>query len=277
MRFLLNLAKYGLSLFLITGLLFSSGVFTILLYAKLTGYELMPETSPIIEASAAEQQLAGTEQPSGDETDAPVLAKPEKPASAMIDAPLVKQLPELPAGCEIVSLTMLLQYYGIEKDKMELYEEMVKDPTPIRWSGGKIVYWGNPFTGYVGDATGKSRGYSIYHSALFPTLQSYVPTAVDLTGKDFDEIERKIAEGAPVVIWTTINFQEPTRWQEWDTPIGPIRATFQVHAVLLVGYDEEHVYVNDPYGGKKGLKLNKETFLKTWEALGKQALSYDNV
>jgi len=44
--------------------------------------------------------------------------------------------------------------------------------------------------------------------------------------------------------------------------------------VLLVGYDEQYVYVNDPYTGKANLPIEKDRFIQTWEAMGKQAISY---
>lgn len=269
MTFVLTMAKYAFTLFLIVGLLFSSGVFSLLLYVKITGKDVFLE--PAQEAIALAQGAGGTEGAAAEVK--PETVKP-KPASAMVDAPVVKQLPELPPGCEIVSLTMLLNFYGITKSKMELVEEMVKDPTPAKWQNGSVVYWGNPYTGYVGDVTGKSRGFGVYHTGLFPTLQANVATAVDLTGSEFDVIERQIAEGIPVVVWTTIDFALPKKWVTWDTPIGPIETTFMMHAVLLVGYDEQHVYVNDPLSGKKAHKLNKEQFLATWDVMGKQALSY---
>ncbi|RKN86689.1 C39 family peptidase [Paenibacillus ginsengarvi] len=266
MVILQNIAKYILTLFLILGLVFSSGVFTVLLYAKVTGKEFLAEPASVVMAEANEGKAAKP----ADEKPQP----PPKPASAMLDAPVVKQLPELPPGCEIVSLTMLLHYYGVNKSKMELVKEMVKDPTPAKWENGQIVYWGNPNTGYVGDVTGKSRGFGVYHSGLFPTLKDNVPTAVDLTQSDFDVIERQIANGFPVIVWTTIDYAVPKKWVTWDTPIGPIETTFMEHAVLMVGYDEQHVYVNDPLSGKKSHPIAKQQFLATWEAMGKQALSY---
>ncbi|MDF2719862.1 MAG: peptidase C39-like family protein, partial [Paenibacillus sp.] len=195
MKIVLILTKYVFTMFLIVGLLFSSGVFSVLLYARVTGKDIF------LESASATVLAQGAEGANG-KAQAAKPAKP-KPPSAMIDAPAVKQLPELPPGCEIVSLTMLLNFYGVNKGKMELAKEMVKDPTPIRWDKGSIVYWGNPNTGYVGDVTGKTRGFGIYHSGLFPTLQANVPTAVDLTGSEFDTIERQIAEGLPVIVWTT--------------------------------------------------------------------------
>lgn len=269
MRMIVTLAKYVLTFSLILGLLFSSGVFSVLLYAKMTGKQFFGE--PVQSAVVLAEGAGGAEsQPAPAE---PEPVKP-KPPSAMLDAPLVRQLPELPPGCEIVSLTMLLNFYGIDKTKMEMVGELVKDPTPISWKGGAIAYWGNPYTGYVGDVTGKTRGFGVYHSGLFPTLQANVPTAIDLTQSDFDAIERQVADGFPVIVWTTIDYAVPKTWVSWDTPLGPIQTTFMEHAVLMVGYDEQNVYVNDPLSGKKAQKINKQQFLATWDAMGKQALSY---
>lgn len=38
----------------------------------------------------------------------------------LLDAPIIKQFPELPRGCEVTSLAMFLQYYQVKTDKMEL-------------------------------------------------------------------------------------------------------------------------------------------------------------
>lgn len=83
-----------------------------------------------------------------------------------------------------------------------------------------------------------------------------------------------MAQGVPVIAWTTTAYVEPTQWVVWDSPKGPVRATFSVHSVLLVGYDQHNVYVNDPLSGVQGQQVDKQQFIRSWEALGKQALSY---
>lgn len=261
--------KVTFAFFLILGLLSTSSVFAVLLYAKYTGKE-----SVIFGKGAMPLIVPG-------ETAAPAVQptpKPEEvkqPASAMIDAPLVRQNPELPAGCEVTSLTMLLQFSGLAKTKMELAAEMPKDETPIVWgAGGSIEYWGHPNTGFVGDVTRKRKGFGIYHAGLFPLLNKYIPSAVDLTGQSFDAYEKQIAAGVPVVVWTTIYYTVPDNWVTWNSPLGPIKTTFSEHAVLLVGYDENAVYLNDPLSGKQKVKVDKAQFLASWEAMGKQGLSY---
>ena len=271
MRIIWQGLKVTFAFFLVAGLVFASSVFAILLYGKATGNYPVVFASGAVMREAA-KAAAGPAVP----TPAPQPVQP-KLTSAMLDAPAIRQFPELPAGCEITTLTMLLQFKGIQKSKMELVEEMPLDNTPIKLNAdGTPAYWGNPNIGFVGDVTRKGRGFGIYHAGLFPLLKSYVPTAIDVTGESFEMYEDQVASGIPVMVWTTIDYNMPYKWVTWDTPIGPIQTSFSEHAVLLVGFDEQHVYVNDPYNGNKQVQVNKAQFIQSWEAMGKQGLTYLN-
>lgn len=251
-----------------------------LLYAKMTGSDLgilVPRADD--QAYAAEMTGDGTHTAGGNriqrQAEQSVEAAAVRPASALLSAPVIRQNPELPAGCEITSLTMLLQYSGISKNKLDLVPEMKTDPTPIRFDrSGSIQYWGNPNVGFVGDITRKQIGFGIFHAGIYPLLHKYIPSAVDLTGQPYEQLEDQIIKGFPVVVWTTIDFQLPQKWVEWNTTTGTVRTTFSEHAVLLTGFDQSHVFVNDPLSGQKNLKIDKKQFIATWESMGKQALSY---
>jgi uncharacterized protein YvpB len=265
-----QMMKYSLSVMLIIVLVFSSGVFSILLYGKLTE-----------EGGVHVYNVQGVEVYHNNgvvqQTPIPSIMPDVKvrKASAMLSAPVISQYPELKSGCEITTLAMMLQFYGIKKSKLDLLPEMQYDNTTVKLdSNKKIIYWGNPNLGFVGDVTGRTIGFGIYHTALLALLKKYIPTAIDLTGKPFEVLEDKIAEGIPVEVWTTIKFQESVDWIEWDTSIGPLRTTFSEHAVLLVGYDKDNVYVNDPLSGLSQIKINKALFIRTWEMMEKQAISY---
>jgi uncharacterized protein YvpB len=261
--------KVTFALFLLLGLMFASGLYTVLLYAKITGKDWFEKPA------VTQVPVAPADSPSPAQAPAAGPSKEQPKSSALLSAPAIKQYPELPTGCEVTSLTMLLQFAGIHKEKTELAGEMKKDETPIRLDkDGNILYWGNPNVGFVGDVTGKSRGFGIYHGALFPLLQKYVPTAVDLTGSGFDALLKQVAAGVPVVAWTTSDFTVPDHWVVWNTPTGPFQTTFAEHAVLLVGYNEASVFVNDPITGKQNVQIDRAQFIASWEAMGKQALSY---
>lgn len=267
--------KYFFAILLIIGLLFSSGVFSILLYAKLTTKERMLfVSSPLTSVQSENQDLQSDVQ----SFQTPQSQRNKKKRSIILKAPLVKQKPELPNGCEITALAMLLQFYGIAKDKMDLLPEIKKDPASLKTDlKGNIIFWGNPNNGFVGDITGKGKGYGIYSGALFHLLHKYIPTGIDLTGRPFEELEKKVSDGIPVLVWTTTTFTVPkqNQWLTWDSPSGPVRATMLEHTVLLVGYDEQHVYVNDPLSGRQKVRIEKQQFIETWQIMGKQALSYD--
>jgi uncharacterized protein YvpB len=278
---------------LTVGLLFSSGLFSALLYGKLTGKDwastlFESASSQIVYAadSAEGANVAEESNPSavhsetgqGDTVgaeDAVVSAAADRQPSMRLTAPLILQYPELRSGCEVTSLAMLLNFSGLKIGKLDLVPLLPRDRTPIRWNtDGSIRSWGNPNTGFVGDVTGKSKGFGIFHGALFELLKQYTPEAVDLTNKSWNDIEAHVSSGVPVIVWTTINFVIPNNWVVWDTPIGPLKTTFVEHAVLLTGYDDEYVYVNDPLGGVAGKPIDKQQFLSTWQAMGKQAISY---
>jgi uncharacterized protein YvpB len=201
----------------------------------------------------------------------------DRKSHVLLDAPVIGQHPELYNGCEITALAMLLAFKGLDVSKMKLADEIKKDQTSVQYdASGKIRVWGNPNTGFVGDVTGKRIGLGVYNEPLFELLQDYVTDAVNLTGESWDELEYYVSEGFPVIVWTTISFRPiaSSDWVSWDSPTGTVKTTFKQHAALMVGYDEDHVYLNDPQTGRKNMKVDKQLFIQTWEAMDRQALSY---
>lgn len=195
----------------------------------------------------------------------------------ILDVPLIRQNPELKYGCEVTSLAMVLKYAGIETDKLELAEELPKDKDPQQTSNsGDITRWGNPDHGFVGDITGKSAGFAVYAGPLEKLMKHYLQDrTLNLTKKPFNDILAQIEKGKPVILWTTGDYKIPNRWETWKHEGETIRSPLDLHAVVLVGYDQDHLFLNDPLTGKKTYKTKKDSFLKSWDALGKQALSYD--
>ncbi len=74
--------------------------------------------------------------------------------------PIVKQNPELPNGCEITSLTAILNYYGIDVDKMTLTNEYLP-ASPVTKKGNQL-YGPDPYKAYAGDPTKKDDGYYVF-------------------------------------------------------------------------------------------------------------------
>ncbi|TLS37966.1 C39 family peptidase [Pseudalkalibacillus caeni] len=222
-----------------------------------------------------EKKAAGT-RPNAKKISAPEVKKEKGKQKVILDVPLIKQNPELKYGCEVTSLAMVLQYAGIKADKMSLYRKIAKDNDPIRKTRqGNITDWGDPNDGFVGDMTGKNAGYAVFDKPMEQLMEAYLPErTVNLTGKPFKQIELQIDNNRPVVVWTTGDYRLPDRWESWRHGKEKIKTPLDLHAVVLVGYDRENVYLNDPLSGKKEVKVNKKQFIDSWIALKKQALSY---
>lgn len=194
----------------------------------------------------------------------------------LLDAPMISQKPELGSGCEVTSLTMLLQYAEVKVDKMTLAKEIKKDETPVVFDKeGNIIKWGNPNKGFVGDITGKDPGFAVYPKPMLELMEKYLPgKSVDLTKESFETLLKSIDQKHPVIVWVTIDFKPAKKYEEWEMDGGNIKATLDEHAVLLVGYDRDNCYINNPINGVKNEKINKDTFIEIWNTMGNMAISY---
>lgn len=201
---------------------------------------------------------------------------PPQISSVLIDAPIMSQLPELPRGCEVTSLAMLLNDAGVSVDKMTLAKEVKKDPTPYQRRNGKI-FFGHPNEGFVGDMyTKENPGLGVYHKPIKELAEKYLPNQiVDLTGQSFEEIYPYLLNGSPVWVITNTTYRElpPNEFVEWQTPKGPIKITYREHSVLITGFDEQFIYFNDPLTGTKNKKAPKQEFIEAWEQMGRQAIT----
>jgi uncharacterized protein YvpB len=200
----------------------------------------------------------------------------KKPKKVLLDVPIIAQNPELNNGCEITSLAMLLQYAGVNADKMTLSEEIKKDKTPLLHDeNGNIKQWGNPNEGFVGDITGKNDGFGVYQEPMIELMEQYMPgRSVDLSKQPFESLIKSIDEGHPVIVWVTAEFKAPKEYNEWEKNGVKIKATFDEHAVVLVVYDKKYCYINNPLSEKKNQKIKKTTFKKVWSVMGNMAISY---
>lgn len=194
-----------------------------------------------------------------------------------LDAPVIRQFPELPRGCEVTSLAMLLQYSGVEVGKMELAQLVTKNSTPLK-KNNNGVFWGHPNDGYIGNMyTYNKPGFGVYHKPIKELADRFLPgRIVDLTGRDFEELKTYLSMGIPVWVITNTTYKKlpESYFETWQTPSGKVKITFKEHSVLITGYDKDNIYFNDPISGMKNKKIPKHDFKEAWQQMGSQAISY---
>ena len=202
--------------------------------------------------------------------DASVIEEPTLPSEVFLDVPLIYQFeePALYNGCEVTSLAMVMNYSGYAINKNQLAEGINKVPF-VDDEG----YYGNLNIGFVGDIEGNDPGLGVYNKPIEELLIKYInkDKVINITGSSFQKVEEAIAQGFPVWTITTIDFMPANDFEVWNTREGEMGITYSMHSVVLTGYDEAYVYLNDPYG-EKDYKTDKEAFIQAWQQLDSQGI-----
>ena len=202
------------------------------------------------------------------ERDFDLLSYDELPSSVSLEVPEVRQLPELPTGCESVALTMALEYEGFMLYKTTIAREF-------------LVYnqeTDNMAIGYIGDPFSKD-GAGCFAPAIAATAdnffedQGYDYAAYNISGSEMEELLSYVAAGTPVVLWTTMYMAEPEFTEDTTEYDGELyRWYYQEHCVVLSGYDLDNgtLQINDPLEGI--VTRDYEEFKSIYDTVGKYAV-----
>lgn len=192
-----------------------------------------------------------------------------------LHVPVVKQKPELPNGCEVTSLTALLNYYGIKIDKMELNKHLPKSKV---YTKNGVRYGPDPNVSYAGDPTLKSGGYYVFASPLVETANNLLVKqqspfrAMDISNASKEELIDYVKSGVPVLTWVTIDWKDARTSGYWIIEgTGQKHSVFtNLHAVVMTGYEDGKVAIMNPLNGHD--KIDEKIFFKTYNQLGSHAM-----
>lgn len=199
-------------------------------------------------------------------------------ASKLIDVQNILQNPELPTGCEVTSLTILLNHLGYSADKVTMARNYLPKQS-FYWENG--IYYGADFrTTFAGNPESEY-SYGCYAPCIVTTANGYFSengfdaAACNITGADFDSLlEDYIDNDKPVLIWiTSSNLHEPYYTSIWTTPDGEeVQWLAYEHCVVLTGYDKDNqlIYVSDPLSGN--ISYDYSTIRQRYNEMGQQAV-----
>lgn len=205
-----------------------------------------------------------------------------------------------PTGCEAVSATMAAQYAGynvssaqiisatptdtkgkrqetrtVEVSVERVNEETGETETVVTTESTTDWYGGNPFEVFVGHPTkGLSTGsYGCFAKPITIALQACGVPATNISGCSIDTVLNYVANGKPVVVWCKKNAGDLTEGVTWKYEDGNGSYTELVgeHCAVLIGYDADYVYLNDPSAGKN-VKQPRAKFTSNWYKLFSQAV-----
>ncbi len=194
-----------------------------------------------------------------------------------ISVPYISQQGSYATGCELVSAAMFLNYYKYPVSVQDVVAQTPFSNLQPTDNGGFTGE--SPSQTFIGDPESET-GFGCYAPVVISVLNSFFRkdnrmTAVNLTGTGFDNLIPYINQGDPVIVWATINMQPSYAGMNWvleDTG-ETFTWTAEEHCLVLVGYDADKYYFNDPYDSNGVVGYDKALVLQRYGELGKQAVA----
>lgn len=186
--------------------------------------------------------------------------------------PLINQYPNYPTGCESVSLTMLLRYYGISVTPDNIINKLAKENLPYYENGTK--YGGNPEIGFVGNPYTKA-SYGVYERPIAAVANQYKSGIQIKNNYPFDEVLKLVNNKIPVMVWTSMGLSVPYISDSWiyKPTMETISWKANEHAVVVIGHQDNTVLIADPIGGQVKT-YPRTTFESRYNYYGRKALYY---
>ena len=178
-----------------------------------------------------------------------------------IEVPYIDQSVKYPTGCESVSAVMLLKYLGYEMTVDEFIKNCL-ECREMEMRDGKL-YGPDPNEYFCGSPYDED-SFGIYAKGLLKALDRAAGTEFcfkDESGTPIQKLlEKYIDQEMPVVFWACINMRKEITGPEWKLlDSGETFCwTSNEHCMLLVGYDEEKYYFNDPYNNNGVIGYERE-------------------
>ena len=184
------------------------------------------------------------------------------------DFTVVSQYPELPTGCEMTSLAMTLMYHKLPVDKCDLADHYL-DKGEVGTVDFHEAFEGDP----------RDEGsFGCYAPVVVKTANRYLEAqnselkAADISGQPLRDLFVYIDAGVPLIIWGTRNCEKGHFSVTWHVNGRDIRWYTPEHCMVLVGYDDTHVWVADPLHGDIR-SYETELFREGYDALYRQAVA----
>jgi len=192
------------------------------------------------------------------------------------DVPYINQKYRYPTGCESVSTVMALNYLGIDITVDEFINNYLDmEPLPTANLKGKMVGY-NPEKAFIGNPYSQD-GYGCYASVIVNAVNKFIDNTFEvqeLHNKPIEELCNKyIDKGIPVIFWATIDMRPPQAGDPWIDKDTGKRVVWIVpmHCLLLIGYDKDFYYFNDPLQ-KKMCSYKKSKVKAAYKGMHKQAV-----
>lgn len=188
----------------------------------------------------------------------------------------------LPNGCESVSMSMLMRYYGISVDPYEFTMNYVPKKEILRYGEGKFAP--DPEQAYIGDPSSPFEGWYCFEGPVINGTNDYLKKAAPafyakkISGADYAQLWHALYTGHPVAVWLTVDYMPPRLNPKmvFTLPSGRrYRPYRNLHCLVLTGMDHDRFYLSDPKRGQ--ISIPRDQFFSLYNAMGQRAVILDSV
>lgn len=202
----------------------------------------------------------------------------------LLDVPYYSQRSDMPTGCELVSAKMVLAYLGHTVSNQDIIDNLTRCDLGMD-SYGRL-YGKSPFDAFIGDPR-YFTGFGCYP----PVIENMVNnmgfsdiTVCDTSYTSLDSLaETYLTQGFPIMTWVTIGLVDSYLGDSWYLTDENGNVTDEIytwraqeHCMVLVGYDENYYYFNDPLGTSGAMGYDRGLVERRYNEMGCYSLVLRN-
>lgn len=224
------------------------------------------ETVKAAEKEESFEREESFEKEKSDEKESFKAAAARSKSYKKLDVKCVLQNPELPTGCEITALTIVLNYLGYDVDKLTLADNFL-DKGRVGETSPYKAFVGNPRDE---DACGAFAPVIVNSAKRYLYSENSDTNVYNVTGADYSELVDYVDNGHPVLVWETMWMAKPHIAAEWNVDGETIVWKSHEHAMVLIGYTADTYIMADPLRGI--YEYDKEVVEERYKDMGRQAI-----
>ena len=204
---------------------------------------------------------------------------PIKNVQSLLDVPQLSQLGEFPTGCESVSATMLLNFYGYKISVRDFIDKYLDKRGVSEHPDPNSAFVGSPYT---------KNSYGCFAPCIAKAMNKILngDYAEVIRGKTLKTLsDEYIQKNIPLIVWVTMCMRETRPTTSWTINYTDENARYKKgdrftwpgneHCVVLLGFSEQDYFVNDPLQplGKVRGAYEKSLMEKRFKEQGSQCVT----
>ena len=195
---------------------------------------------------------SGQEQIVGSSGGTPI--RPITSPQALVKVPQISQVGEFPTGCESVSAVMVLHFYDCGISVREFIDKYLVTKSVSDHPDPNSAFVGSPYNAH---------SYGCFAPCIAKAMNKVLKCAHAevIRGKSLKTLSEEYTKnGVPVLIWATMGMRKTKPTTTWTIGYTDENARYKrgekftwpgnEHCVVLVGFNENDYFVNDPLQSK---------------------------